>query len=63
MLLDDIFDKFDANRVKQIISLVAENHFGQIFITDTNESRLLGILRTFRPNTRYSKLIGLEILT
>jgi len=45
LLLDDVFDKFDANRVKQIIQLVAENNFGQIFITDTSESRLLGILR------------------
>jgi DNA replication and repair protein RecF len=45
LLLDDIFDKFDANRVKQIIKLVAENHFGQIFITDTNEIRLQGILK------------------
>jgi DNA replication and repair protein RecF len=44
LLLDDIFDKFDAGRVKQIISLVAENQFGQIFITDTNEQRLQGIL-------------------
>jgi DNA replication and repair protein RecF len=45
LLLDDIFDKFDAGRVKHIISLVAENQFGQIFITDTNEQRLKGILR------------------
>ena len=45
LLLDDIFDKFDAVRVKQIISLVAENQFGQIFITDTNEQRLRGILK------------------
>lgn len=45
LLLDDIFDKFDAGRVKQIISLVAENQFGQIFISDTNEQRLLGILK------------------
>jgi DNA replication and repair protein RecF len=44
-LLDDIFDKFDAHRVKHIISLVAENQFGQIFITDTNEQRLQGILQ------------------
>ncbi len=44
LLLDDIFDKFDAYRVKQIIRLVAENNFGQIFITDTNETRLLNIL-------------------
>jgi DNA replication and repair protein RecF len=45
LLLDDIFDKFDAERVKHIISLVAENQFGQIFITDTNEQRLQGILQ------------------
>jgi DNA replication and repair protein RecF len=45
LLLDDIFDKFDAGRVRQIISLVAENQFGQIFITDTNEMRLKGILK------------------
>ena len=45
LLLDDIFDKFDTHRVKHIISLVAENQFGQIFITDTNEQRLQGILQ------------------
>jgi len=45
LLLDDIFDKFDAGRVKHIISLVADNQFGQIFITDTNEQRLKGILK------------------
>lgn len=45
LLLDDIFDKFDAGRVKQIIDLVAESQFGQIFITDTNEQRLQGILK------------------
>jgi len=44
LLLDDLFDKFDRNRVKQIISLVSDNRFGQIFISDTNEERLLGII-------------------
>ncbi|MFO7669328.1 MAG: DNA replication and repair protein RecF [Bacteroidales bacterium] len=52
LLLDDIFDKFDASRVKQIISLVAQNNFGQIFITDTNESRLLGILKELPADHR-----------
>ena len=37
-------DGSGTNWVKQIISLVDENQFGQIFITDTNEQRLLGIL-------------------
>ena len=44
LLLDDIFDKFDRQRVRQIIELVAENHFGQIFITDTSQDRLENIL-------------------
>ncbi len=45
LLLDDIFDKFDKQRVRQIVELVAENHFGQIFITDTSEDRLEKILK------------------
>jgi DNA replication and repair protein RecF len=44
LLLDDIFDKFDAERVEQIIRLVGNHRFGQIFITDTNQSRLQEIL-------------------
>lgn len=44
LLLDDIFDKFDRKRVKQIIKLVSDPHFGQIFITDTNPERIGRIL-------------------
>lgn len=44
LLLDDIFDKLDANRVEQIIQLVSGNSFGQIFITDTNRKYLDEIL-------------------
>ncbi|MEZ5073203.1 MAG: DNA replication and repair protein RecF, partial [Bacteroidales bacterium] len=45
LLLDDIFDKFDGKRVRQIIGLVAEHGFGQIFISDTSASRMEEILR------------------
>lgn len=48
LLLDDIFDKFDRQRVRQIIELVAENHFGQIFITDTSQDRLENILEEIK---------------
>lgn len=51
LLLDDIFDKFDAGRVEQIIKLVGNSRFGQIFITDTHQSRLKEILATH--NTDY----------
>jgi len=44
LLLDDIFDKFDAERVAQIIRLVGNHRFGQIFITDTHQERLHEIL-------------------
>ncbi len=46
LLLDDIFDKLDAQRVEQIVSLVAGDEFGQIFITDTNRDHLDKILST-----------------
>lgn len=45
LLLDDIFDKLDANRVAKIIELVSNDQFGQIFITDTNRDHLDGILK------------------
>ncbi len=44
LLLDDIFDKFDMERVGQIIKLTVDNKFGQIFITDTNKIRIKNIL-------------------
>lgn len=47
LLLDDIFDRLDGDRVEQIIKLVASSRFGQIFITDTNREyidRIIGQL-------------------
>lgn len=44
LLLDDIFDKLDADRVTQIIEMVAHDEFGQIMITDTHKDRMLNIL-------------------
>ena len=38
LLLDDIFDRLDAQRVKNIVELVASDEFGQVFITDTNRN-------------------------
>ncbi|MGB6268249.1 MAG: DNA replication and repair protein RecF [Olleya sp.] len=39
LLLDDIFDKLDETRVAQIIKLVNDENFGQIFISDTHAER------------------------
>jgi len=40
LLLDDIFDKLDEQRVTNLMKLVSENKFGQIFITDTDDNRV-----------------------
>ena len=45
LLLDDIFDKLDAERVSRIVSLVRSDRFGQIFLTDTDRQHLTDIVR------------------
>lgn len=45
LLLDDIFDKLDADRVSQIIQIVSETSFGQVFVTDTNREHVDEILK------------------
>jgi len=45
LLLDDIFDKLDATRVAHILHLVATEHLGQTFITDTGREHIDTLLR------------------
>ena len=40
LLLDDIFDKLDDNRVGRLLQLVSNHSFGQVLVTDTNRDRL-----------------------
>lgn len=49
LLLDDIFDKLDADRVQQIVELVSQPNFGQIFISDTHSSRTEAIIQQIFP--------------
>lgn len=44
LLLDDIFDKLDRDRVERIMTLVTADEFGQIFVTDTNRKHLDDIM-------------------
>ncbi|MDG1527931.1 MAG: DNA replication and repair protein RecF [Polaribacter sp.] len=45
LLLDDVFDKLDEHRVSQIIELVNNDEFGQIFITDTHAERTEEVIK------------------
>ncbi|MEO9569958.1 MAG: DNA replication/repair protein RecF [Polaribacter sp.] len=56
LLLDDIFDKLDENRVTQIIDLVNHEEFGQIFITDTHSERTENILKQGNKEYQIFKL-------
>ena len=44
LLLDDIFDKLDRTRIAELLNMVGQEHFGQVFISDTDETRVRAIL-------------------
>lgn len=44
LLLDDISDKLDVNRVKQLLQMVSAENFGQVIITDTGKQKISEIL-------------------
>ncbi|MCL1674533.1 DNA replication/repair protein RecF [Elizabethkingia meningoseptica] len=56
LLLDDIFDKLDDNRVSQLIALVNKENFGQIFITDTHKERTQSIVQRINEESRIFEL-------
>lgn len=43
LLLDDIFDKLDQDRVRKLLQLVSDHYFGQVLVTDTDAERLESI--------------------
>ena len=46
LLFDDIFDKLDNTRVEQLIKLVADQNFKQVFITDTQAERIAHVFKS-----------------
>lgn len=56
LLLDDIFDKLDENRVGHIVALVDDEHFGQIFISDTHAERTEAVVKRIHQSYKIFKL-------
>lgn len=54
LLLDDIFDKLDAQRVEAIVKLVAGDHFGQILLRIRTVIIWIRFSRICREIIRYS---------
>ncbi|MDR1739941.1 MAG: DNA replication/repair protein RecF [Bacteroidales bacterium] len=44
LLLDDIFDRLDSERSKNLMSIINEFPFGQVFISDTDKNRMENFL-------------------
>jgi DNA replication and repair protein RecF len=58
LLLDDIFEKLDEQRTAKLLEMIADDSFGQIFITDTHLERLKKILEKLKITTRYFIIEG-----
>jgi|688.fasta_scaffold00837_46 DNA replication and repair protein RecF len=52
LLLDDIFDKLDDQRIKKLLAMVSNDAFGQIFITDTDANRVENIFQEIGVDVR-----------
>jgi len=55
ILLDDIFDKLDEQRVAHIVSLVDNTAFGQIFISDTHAERTENVVKNTHQSYKIFK--------
>jgi len=58
LLLDDIYDKLDDLRVKQLMELVSSNNFGQLFITDTHPTRLSDLFKSGDADYKVFKIVN-----
>ncbi len=56
LLLDDIFDKLDDARIKQLLTMIANERFGQLFITDARPERTKALLKNLKAEIATFKL-------
>lgn len=56
LLLDDVFEKLDEERISNLLRKVCMENDGQVFITDTNEERLTDHLEALSVNYQVIKL-------
>ncbi|MGI9547479.1 MAG: DNA replication/repair protein RecF [Flavobacteriaceae bacterium] len=56
LILDDIFDKLDERRVAHIVEMVDDDHFGQIFLSDTHAERTESVVKQIHQSYKVFKL-------
>lgn len=61
LLLDDIFDKLDDDRVTKLMQMVSNHDFGQVFITDTSPTKVKNIFKKIDVGFKLFEVTGGEI--
>lgn len=62
LLLDDIVDRLDEFRITQLMQMVSDAGFGQIFITDTDADRINRIFDSIQKPVRLFTIQGGEVI-
>ncbi len=63
LLLDDIFDKLDNQRVAKLIELVTTDYFGQVLVTDTDPIRIKHLFEQLTIDKKLFEIENGEITT
>lgn len=61
LMLDDIHDKLDEQRVKRLIELVSTSDFGQVFITDTSKEQIVKLFKGIDAEMKVFKVSNGEV--
>lgn len=57
LLLDDVFEKLDEKRIRNLLEYVCKENNGQVFITDTHAERLQDALSQFGDTVQIIELL------
>ena len=58
LLLDDVFDKLDHDRVSHLMQLISQHLFGQVFISDTDKDRIEKVFKDIDIDRKLFKVEG-----
>ena len=61
LLLDDVFDKLDMDRVAYLLRLVVNENFGQIFLTDSNKARIENVVHEITDDHAFFSVSAGEV--
>ncbi len=57
LLLDDLFDKLDGERIQNLMHLLSEDQFGQVFISDTDSDRNHRLFEYMDAEVRFYEIL------